>query len=77
MNEHKDAKTKQHSEMQDRKQKTLERIRSKELPEEKEEREMWTKLIEVSDEEANTLATAKLTLHYSRFFGSLASPLLH
>ena len=46
MNEHKDAKTTQHNEMQNRKQKTLERIKSKELPEEKEEREVWALFIE-------------------------------
>lgn len=46
LNEHKEAKTRQHNEMQNRKQKTLDRIRSKELPEERDEREMWAKFIE-------------------------------
>ncbi len=42
LNEHKDKKKEQFNEQSERRQKTLERIRSKELPEEKAEREKWT-----------------------------------
>jgi len=41
MTEHKDKKMEQFSEQQERRLKTMERIRSKELPEERDEREHW------------------------------------
>ncbi|GMH78178.1 hypothetical protein TrST_g878 [Triparma strigata] len=46
MTEHKEKKTEQFSEQQARREKTLARIRSKELPEEKDERENWESFAE-------------------------------
>ena len=55
MNDHKQKKTKQFTEQQMRRKKTLERIRSKELPEEREERNTWERLKECrSNLEAQT-----------------------
>jgi Ca2+-binding EF-hand superfamily protein len=46
MTEHKDKKTEQFNEQQERRKKTMERIRAKELPEEADEREHWAMFAE-------------------------------